>query len=744
MSSARAAFSRNRAGEQRARGHPLDQQVVEILGRDRDQLQRRRLVGVGQPQGDAVVRPHRLHLDAGGGAHPRLDGHRPGRVHAAAERREDADPPVADLVAEPLDDDRPVVRQDARRLALVVQVRGQVAGGQLVQVAEAPLAHGLADRDAQLERAADAIALPERHLAGHAGRGRDQHAVAGDLLDPPRGRAQLEHLALPGLVHHLLVELADPRAGVGQEHAVQPAVGDGASRDDGQAAGAVAGAHGAGDPVPDDPRPQLGELVRRVAAGQHLQHALELGARQLAVGIRPAHQVVERVDRPLVHRQRRHHLLGQHVQRLLGHPRVLDLALAHPADDHGRLQQVAPPLGEEAADRRLADAVAGAADALQAGGHGLRRLDLDDQVDGAHVDAELQRRCRDQRRQLPRLQQLLHLEPLLAGDRAVVRAGDRRLGELVQPVGDPLGRAAVVDEHDRRAVRLHQLQQPRVDGGPDRLAGLAFDRRRGAQLAHVLDRDHHLQVERLAVPGVDDRHRPVAAQEPGDLLQRALRCRQPDPLRLGRRDRRQPLQREHQVRTALGAGDGVDLVDDHRLDRAQHLAGAGGQHQVQRLGRGDQDVRRVAADRRALGLRRIAASQRDRHRRIGADAGQRRAQVALNIVVQRAQRGDVEHAGAPALAVGAQPVERPQERGQRLARPGGCQDQRVVARRDRRPALRLGRSRLGEGAPEPSGDAIGERCEGVARHTCNLARAYARREDALLRTRRVRRKKASA
>ena len=43
-------------------------------------------------------------------------------------------------------------------------------------------------------------------------------------------------------------------------------------------------------------------------------------------------------------------------------------------------------------------------------------------------------------------------------------------------------------------------------------------------------------------------------------------------------------------------------------------------------------LRRIAARWR---LRRVAASQRDRHRRIGADAGQRRAQVALDVVVQR-------------------------------------------------------------------------------------------------------------
>ena len=51
----------------------------------------------------------------------------------------------------------------------------------------------------------------------------------------------------------------------------------------------------------------------------------------------------------------------------------------------------------------------------------------------------------------------------------------------------------------------------------------------------------HLELHRLAVPGVDDRHRPwapsvvLAAEEPRDLLERTLRRRQADPLRRARR-----------------------------------------------------------------------------------------------------------------------------------------------------------------------------------------------------------------
>jgi hypothetical protein len=59
-------------------------------------------------------------------------------VDPAAERREHDEPPVAQLVAEALDDDPPVGREGAGRLALVGEVREQVLGGQVVQVVVAP------------------------------------------------------------------------------------------------------------------------------------------------------------------------------------------------------------------------------------------------------------------------------------------------------------------------------------------------------------------------------------------------------------------------------------------------------------------------------------------------------------------------------------------------------------------------------------------------------------------------------
>ena len=92
--------------------------------------------------------------------------------------------------------------------------------------------------------------------------------------------------------------------------------------------------------------------------------------------------------------------------------------------------------------------------------------------------------------------------------RAVVGADELFAGELVQALREALREAPAVDEDDGAAMLADQLQDPRVDGGPD----AAFGARRpgtgppgcssiGSDLAeprHVLDRHDDLELERLA------------------------------------------------------------------------------------------------------------------------------------------------------------------------------------------------------------------------------------------------------
>ncbi len=139
---------------------------------------------------------------------------------------EHAKPPIADLVAEALHHDRAVAGHHSRGVLLLAQVLHQVARRAGVEVVLA-LQHLRAlpdsparerpDRLPQLFGATHALALPERHRPRRARRGRDDHAVAADLLDPPGGGPEQEDLPRARLVHHLLVELphAPP---IGQRH----------------------------------------------------------------------------------------------------------------------------------------------------------------------------------------------------------------------------------------------------------------------------------------------------------------------------------------------------------------------------------------------------------------------------------------------------------------------------------------------------------------------------------------------
>ena len=601
------------------------------------------------------------------------------------------------------------------------------------------LAHESAQRPPELDRSPDRVTVPERQLARLARRRRHDHPVVPDVLDPPAARAEGDDLAGPALVDHLLVELADPPAGrpglADHEHAVQAPIGNRPARGHGDDARVAPAIDRVRDPVPHESGLQLRELVRRVRPGEHPEHALEDLPRQGLVRCRAGDGREQLVHGPAIEHGHGHDLLGQHVERIARQGRRLDRAVVHPARDDGRLEQVAPELREDDAGGRRVDLVAGPTDPLEARRDRRGRLDLDDEVDGAHVDPELERARGDDRRQPAGLQVLLDREPLLPGDRAVMSPDELLAGQLVQALGEPFGQAARVAEHDRAVVAPDQVEDPGMDRRPDagpRLrtrggsAGLLVQRQRLAEPAHVLDRHDDRQLEPLAGPGVDDLDRPArarAAEEPRDRLERTLGRRQPDPLERRRvvgAEPLEPLEAEREVRPSLRPGDGVDLVDDHLLDAAQDVARRARQQQVQRLGRRDQDVRRAAGDLATILGRRVAGPGGDRDVRHGQaeplrgqrDPGQGRPQVPLDVVGQGLERADVQDPDRARRRPGrhrprrsgGQTIEAPEERGEGLAAPGRGVDERVPAGRDRGPATRLRVRRRLERALEPGPD----------------------------------------
>ncbi len=207
---------------------------------------------------------------------------------------------------------------------------------------------------------------------------------------------------------------------------------------------------------------------------------------------------------------------------------------------------------------------------------------------------------------------------------------------------------------------------------------------------------------------------------------------QPDPLGGRVREGLQPFERQRQVGAALGGGHRVDLVDDHDLDVSQGLARRRGEHQVERLGSGDQDVGRRLQHPAPVGGGGVArAHSDDRLVRQGSpgllgDAAHprhRRTKVLLDVDRQCPQGRDIDHSGAPGRPgrrLGAEAVDRPQEGCQGLARAGGRQDQGVLAGGDRRPAGLLSERGRVERALEP-GAHRGR--ESLQAHGVNLPRA---------------------
>ena len=179
---------------------------------------------------------------------------------------------------------------------LIVEILQQVVGGERVETVFALRAAtrrgaaaslrssrtSLPMAEPELDRAARPFAFPERHLARLARRGRDEHAIVRDLLDAPGRRAEQERFAGARLEDHLFVELADARlvlVGAGRKTPYSPRSGIVPAFAIATRLAPCRAVDRAVHAIPRDTRPQLGEFVRGIAAGQHVEHAVERRAR---------------------------------------------------------------------------------------------------------------------------------------------------------------------------------------------------------------------------------------------------------------------------------------------------------------------------------------------------------------------------------------------------------------------------------------------------------------------------------
>ncbi len=213
-----------------------------------------------------------------------------------------------------------------------------------------------------------------------------------------------------------------------------------------------------------------------------------------------------------------------------------------------------------------------------------------------------------------------------------------------------------------------------------------------------------------------------AAQVPGYFIERTLGGRKTDPDEARGIDRLQALQQQGQEDAPLVAADRMDLVDDHMRDHAEGLSCPAGEHQVERLRRRDEDIRRLADHPGPLLARRVATADGDAQRgqgrphllRPGQDSFERELEVAPDVLIQGLERRNVEDPD-PLLFPRGPPevVECRQEGRERLARSGRRDDQGILPGSDHRPAEPLGRRGLAELLPKPRRHRRMELVEGI-------------------------------
>jgi hypothetical protein len=112
----------------------------------------------------------------------------------------------------------------------------------------------------------------------------------------------------------------------------------------------------------------------------------------------------------------------------------------------------------------------------------------------------------------------------------------------------------------------------------------------------------------------------------------------------------EPFEAEEEMDAALGGRDGVDFVDDDRLDVAEDFARLRCQNQVKRFRRGDEDFGRMPDDVAAIGGGGVARADGNFRRcefvtlpfGYGLNADERGAKVAVDVDGERLEGRDVE------------------------------------------------------------------------------------------------------
>ena len=514
----------------------LREHLVDAVGCEEieDRLQRKAVLRTQREQ-YAFVGRRSLQLEVERAAEALAQRQPEGAVLPRAERRVDDHLHPTSLVEEPLGDQRALRRERAQRGLARRQVahdlfrafrrnaalRNQPRHG-LRRVGQKRLQLFAQRRhfQRQLRRAPRRLSVPERHRGRRAVRILHPHAASLDAPDAPALVAEQEDVAGHALDGPVLVHLPDGDAFRLGHHRVLRRLRDRAARRDRRDPRPAPRFEHLVHAVAVQPRPLRATGPPRHALGVHLDERVELRTRQVAIRPGPLDQLVRGVLGEIFARRHRYQLLREHVARPLGNPRDLEGAGPHPAHQGRALDQLIARDRKEATLGNPAPMVRGAPDALQRDREAARRLELDDEVDRAHVDAELERGRGHRAADISALQLLLGREPHRPRQRAVVRHHLVLAQPLPERVRNPLHLTPRVGEDERGLVLPDQLRDAVVH-----LLALLLRGHRRQLVARHFDED----VQRPPRPALDDGAGPSAGEETADLLDRPLRRRQSHP-----------------------------------------------------------------------------------------------------------------------------------------------------------------------------------------------------------------------
>ena len=142
--------------------------------------------------------------------------------------------------------------------------------------------------------------------------------------------------------------------------------------------------------------PDAGEalvaLQRVAAGGDEIERVVEIGARQLRIGRRAQHFRIELIGEERRTAGAAEHMLRQHVERAGAQRRRILRVLGDRVDRDATFQHFEAIGRHQHRARGLIEPVIGAADPLHQPRRALWRADIDDEIDVAPVDAEIERR----------------------------------------------------------------------------------------------------------------------------------------------------------------------------------------------------------------------------------------------------------------------------------------------------------------------------------------------------------------